>query len=100
MCEIFCNVALKCEAVSNFLQGKLKYPFLTKREAASITLCKYEDEYPKADCLNQECQRCGPDAIKRHFHQAFEKFGKSQTVPMTDCFILLMIVNRPYSLDN
>ena len=79
LCTVCCNVALKVESVNNFIIGKSKtLKSITKKDAANLTLCAYDEDYPDALCLNQECAKCGQHQLQDHYKEILEKYGGTE----------------------
>ena len=64
LCQLCCNVALLVEAANKFeTENTESKGNLTKQSAGDITVCKYDGEYPKAECMRRDCQKCSASAI-------------------------------------
>lgn len=77
LCQICYNIALKVEAAKNFVTAKIQNTHsLSKPKAGNITVCKYDDEFPEADCLNRRCDKCGPAEIHDSYKELINAHGE------------------------
>jgi len=77
LCQLCCNVALLVEAANKFeTENTESKGNLTKQSARDITVCKYDGEYPKAECMRRDCQKCSASAIKDYYEVISQEHGE------------------------
>lgn len=78
LCQVCCNVALKAETANKLLSGKENYKYLTKRDAADLTVCPYEGEFPDSSCINGTCDQCGKQGLINYFNPYMEELKNTE----------------------
>lgn len=81
LCQICCNLSLKCETLQKLQTRLLKEPefevlatnmLYKKNYVSDATLCKYE-EFPDAKCIERKCDNCGTEKLLDLYRDLLEK---------------------------
>lgn len=71
LCQKCCNTALKTDAVKKLVTTKnlSVQVVLSKQRLVDMTLCPYETKYPRKECIERVCQKCGPHQVTEMYYK-------------------------------
>ncbi|XP_071955998.1 uncharacterized protein [Antedon mediterranea] len=75
LCEYCINVTFKVESLYAKCIANKHAALKNKYEASSITVCEAPGMFPKNECIDRTCDKCGVDVVSKHLQPLMQAHG-------------------------